>query len=35
MGIGERIKSRRRELGYSVEMLAERTGLSPATIYRY
>ncbi|MBQ8505882.1 MAG: helix-turn-helix domain-containing protein [Clostridia bacterium] len=35
MGIGERIKARRRELGYSAEMLAERTGLSPATIYRY
>jgi len=35
MSIGERIKARRRELGYSAEMLAERAGLSPATIYRY
>ena len=35
MTIGERIKARRKELGYSAERLAELAGLSPATIYRY
>lgn len=35
MTIGERIKSRRKELGYSAEYIAEKLGISPATIYRY
>ena len=33
--IGERIKRRRKELGLSAEQVAERLGVSPATIYRY
>ena len=32
---GERIRQRRLKLGLTVEALAEKTGLSPATIYRY
>ena len=35
MNIGRRIKSRRQELGLSAEALAERIGVSPATVYRY
>lgn len=35
MTIGERIKNRRIELGYSVEQLAEKLGKNRATIYRY
>lgn len=35
MTTGERIKARRREQGISAETLAERCGVSPATIYRY
>ena len=35
MTTGERIKSRRKELSMSAEQLAEKVGLSPATIYRY
>lgn len=35
MTTGERIKSRRKELGLSAEALAQRLELSPATIYRY
>lgn len=35
MEIGERIKSRRTQLGLSAEQLAEMVGVSPATIYRY
>lgn len=35
MTTGERIKNRRKELGISAETLAERCGVSPATIYRY
>lgn len=35
MTTGERIKNRRKELGISAEALAERCGISPATIYRY
>lgn len=35
MTIGERIKKRRKELGLSVEQLAERIGKDRATIYRY
>lgn len=35
MSIGDRIKSRRKELGMSAEELAERIGKSAATIYRY
>lgn len=35
MTIGEIIKRRRKELGISAEILAERTKISPATIYRY
>ena len=33
--VGNRIKHRRKELGYSAEQLAEKVGVSPATIYRY
>ena len=33
--IGQRIKQRRKALGFSAEALAERVGVSPATIYRY
>ncbi|MBN7773174.1 helix-turn-helix domain-containing protein [Clostridium aminobutyricum] len=35
MQISERIKNRRKELGLSAEAVAERIGVSPATIYRY
>ena len=35
MTTGERIRNRRKELGVSAEQLAERLGVSPATIYRY
>ena len=35
MAVGDRIKERRKALGMSAEVLAERVGLSPATIYRY
>lgn len=35
MEINERIKNRRKELGLSAEYIAEKLGLSPATIYRY
>lgn len=35
MSVGERIKSRRKELGLSAEQVAEKLGVSPATIYRY
>ena len=35
MTIGERIKARRKELGFSAENLAEKLNVSPATIYRY
>lgn len=35
MNIGERIKTRREELGMSVESLAKKIGKSRATIYRY
>lgn len=35
MNIGERIKSRRQDLGLSAEVLAEKLGISPATMYRY
>lgn len=35
MEISERIKKRRKELGLSAEAVAERLGVSPATIYRY
>lgn len=35
MTTGERIKERRKELGVSAEYLAEKLGVSPATIYRY
>lgn len=33
--VGERIKNRRKEIKMSAEVLAERVGLSKATIYRY
>ena len=33
--IGSNIKKRRQELGMSAEVIAERIGCSPATIYRY
>ena len=35
MNIGERIKTRRKELGMSAEQIADIIGTSPATIYRY
>ena len=35
MTTGQRIKERRKEIGMSAEKLAEKTGLSPATVYRY
>jgi len=35
MSIGERIKERRKELGYSAEDVADKLGKSRATIYRY
>lgn len=35
MEIYERIKQRRKELGLSAEEVAEKLGVSPATIYRY
>lgn len=35
MTVGERIKNRRKELGLSAEIVAERIGVSPATVYRY
>lgn len=35
MTTGERIKERRKALGLSAEYVAERLGVSPATIYRY
>lgn len=35
MTTGERMKQRRKEIGFSAEKVAERLGVSPATIYRY
>lgn len=35
MTTGERMKSRRKELGLSAEFVAEKLGVSPSTIYRY
>ena len=35
MNIGEKIKRRRKELGLSAEKIAQKIGVSPATIYRY
>lgn len=35
MTAGQRMKLKRKELGLSAEYLAEKLGLSPATIYRY
>ncbi len=35
MEIYERIKQRRKELGLSAETVAEKLGISPATMYRY
>ena len=35
MTTGERMKNRRKELGYSAEYVANCLGISPATIYRY
>jgi len=35
MTTGERMKERRKELGLSAEYVAEKLGVSPATIYRY
>lgn len=35
MSVGKRIKERRKQLGMSAEELADRVGVSPATIYRY
>ena len=35
MRVGERIKSRRKEIGLSAEQVAKELGVSPATVYRY
>lgn len=35
MTVGERIKNRRQELGFSVDEVAKRLGKNRATIYRY
>lgn len=35
MTTGERMKERRKALGISAEYVAEKLGVSPATIYRY
>ena len=35
MTTGERMKERRKTLGISAEYVAEKLGVSPATIYRY
>lgn len=35
MTTGERMKQRRKEIRFSAEKVAERLGVSPATIYRY
>ena len=35
MTTGERIKLRRKEIGFSAEKVADLLGVSPATIYRY
>lgn len=35
MTTGERIKFRRKEIGFSAEKVADLLGVSPATIYRY
>ena len=35
MTTGERMTQRRKEIGFSAEKVAERLGVSPATIYRY
>lgn len=35
MQIGERLKKRRKELGISVESIAEQLGVSYTTVYRY
>ena len=35
MTIGERIKQRRKELGLSVDEVADRLGKNRATVYRY
>ena len=35
MKIGDRIKERRMELGYSVDEVAEKLGKNRATVYRY
>lgn len=35
MTTGERMKNRRKALGFSAEYVAEKLGVSPATVYRY
>lgn len=35
MDIGERIKCIRKQRGFSAELIAEKIGVSPSTIYRY
>lgn len=35
MTTGERLKLRRKEIGFSAEKVANQLGVSPATIYRY
>ena len=35
MRVGERIKSKRKEIGLSAEEVAKELGVSPATVYRY
>lgn len=35
MSVGQKIKARRKQLGISAELLADKLGVSPSTIYRY
>ena len=35
MNIGKRINARRKELGFSVDDVAQKINVSPATVYRY
>lgn len=35
MTVGARLRSRRKQLGFSAEYIAERLGCSPATVYRW
>lgn len=35
MTVGAKLRSRRKQLGFSAEYIAERLGCSPATVYRW